>query len=243
MERALMGRVSGIQISSAPAVEMKYEAHDSETIDNYTSTIQTSIATEFDISLPYSVTSSAKPTLVDIRKYDVKSDYLYAGAPKLDNDAFLLAKVTGWEEYNLLPGEANIFFEGTFVGKSYIDPNSVKDTLSVSLGRDKRIIVKREKLKDLTSRSFIGSNKKESYAYEITVRNTKSESIKIVLEDQVPVSQDAQIEVNVSDNGGAKLNKNSGRLAWELELKPNETKKVNYKFEVKYPKDKQVSGL
>jgi uncharacterized protein (TIGR02231 family) len=241
--RALMGRVAGIQISSTPAAEMKYEAEDSETIDNYTTTIQTSLATEFDISLPYSVASSSKPTLVDIRKYDVKADYLYASAPKLDNDAFLLAKVTGWEEYNLLPGEANIFFEGTFVGKSYIDPTSVKDTLSVSLGRDKRIVVKREKLKDLTSRNFIGSTKKETYAYEVTVRNTKSESIKIVLEDQIPVSQNTQIEVNMLENVGAKFNKDSGKLSWEMELKPNETRKLTYKFEVKYPKDKQVSGL
>jgi uncharacterized protein (TIGR02231 family) len=181
--------------------------------------------------------------VVDIRKYDVKADYLYASAPKLDNDAFLLAKVTGWEEYNLLPGEANIFFEGTFVGKSYIDPTSVKDTLSVSLGRDKRIVVKREKLKDLTSRNFIGSTKKESYAYEVTVRNTKSESIKIVLEDQIPVSQNSQIEVNMLEYVGAKYNKDSGKLTWEMELKSNETRKLTYKFEVKYPKDKQVSGL
>ena len=248
IERALMGRVAGIQISQAPAPKVKFKkeesaTEDAETSDNYTSTIQTSIATEFDISLPYSVTSSSKPTLVDIRKYDVKADYLYASAPKLDNDAFLLTKITGWEEYNLLPGEANIFFEGTFVGKSYIDPNSVKDTLSVSLGRDKRIVVKREKLKDLTSRNFIGSNKKESYAYEISVRNTKTESIKMSLEDQIPVSQNSQIEITMVDNGGAKFNKDSGKLTWEFELKPNETRKLTYKFEVKYPKDKQVSGL
>ncbi len=233
----MKGRADGI------SVESEDKAKEALTFNDYVSTIQTSLATEFDISLPYSVASSAKPTLVDIRKYDVKADYLYASAPKLDNDAFLLAKVTGWEEYNLLPGEANIFFEGTFVGKSYIDPNNVKDTLSVSLGRDKRIVVKREKLKDLTSRNFIGSIKKESYAYEITVRNTKSESIRIVLEDQIPVSQNTQIEVTTIDLAGAKFNKDTGKLGWDLGLKPNETRKLVYKFEVKYPKDKQVSGM
>ncbi len=229
-------RVNIVAAEAAP-IELSFG------IDDYTSTIQTSIATEFDISLPYTVASSSKPTVVDIRKYDVKADYQYASAPKLDNDAFLLAKVMGWEEYNLLPGEANIFFEGTFVGKSYIDPTSVKDTLSVSLGRDKRIVVKREKLKELTSRNFMGSTKKETYAYEITVRNTKTELIKIVLEDQIPVSQNSQIEVNMLENVGAKLNKDSGKLSWEMELKPNETRKLTYKFEVKYPKEKQVSGL
>ncbi len=214
-----------------------------ESVADYVSTIQTTLNTEFDISLPYSVLSASKPTTVDIRNYEMKSDYTYSVAPKLDNDAFLLARATSWEEFNLLPGEANIFFEGTFVGKSFIDPNTIKDTLSVSLGRDKRIVVKREKLKDLTSRSFMGSNKKESYAYEISIRNTKGESIKVIVEDQIPVSQNTQIEVSTQDLGGAKFNKNTGKLVWELELKPSENRKVIYKFEVRYPKDRQINGL
>lgn len=214
-----------------------------ESVADYVSTIQTTLNTEFDISLPYSVLSASKPTTVDIRNYEMKSDYTYSVAPKLDNEAFLLARAIGWEEFNLLPGEANIFFEGTFVGKSFIDPNNIKDTLSISLGRDKRIVVKREKLKDLTSRNFIGSNKKESYAYEISIRNTKGESIKVIVEDQIPVSQNTQIEVSVQEIAGAKFNKNTGKLVWELELKPSETKKFTYKFEVKYPKDKQINGL
>ncbi|MCA4896084.1 MAG: DUF4139 domain-containing protein [Cytophagales bacterium] len=218
-------------------------APSAESVADYVSTIQTTLNTEFDISLPYSVMSASKPTTVDIRSYEMKSDYTYSVAPKLDNDAFLLARATGWEEFNLLPGEANIFFEGTFVGKSFIDPNNIKDTLSVSLGRDKRIVVKREKLKDLTSRSFIGSNKKESYAYEISIRNTKGESIRVIVEDQIPVSQNTQIEVSTQDLGGAKFNKNTGKLVWEMELKPSETRKVIYKFEVKYPKDRQINGL
>ena len=154
-----------------------------------------------------------------------------------------MARATGWEDFNLLPGEANIFFEGTFVGKSFIDPNNIKDTLEVSLGRDKRIVVKREKLKDLTSKNFIGSSRKESYVWEISVRNTKTDAVKIIIEDQVPVSQNTQIEVTTVELGGAKYNKDTGKLTWELELKSNETRKLVYKFEVKYPKDKQVSGL
>jgi uncharacterized protein (TIGR02231 family) len=235
-------------VARATNMDMKEEmasmaAPAAESVADYVSTIQTTLNTEFDISLPYSVLSASKPTTVDIHNYEMKSDYTYSVAPKLDNDAFLLARATGWEEFNLLPGEANIFFEGTFVGKSFIDPNNVKDTLSISLGRDKRIVVKREKLKDLTSRNFMGSTKKESYAYEISIRNTKAENIKVIVEDQIPVSQNTQIEVGVPDVGGAKFNKNSGKLAWELELKANETRKLVYKFEVKYPKDRQINGL
>jgi uncharacterized protein (TIGR02231 family) len=234
--------------AGAPSMEMaKMDAKLAEpvasSVADYVSTIQTSLNTEFDISLPYTVVSAAKATTVDIRNYEMKSDYVYSVAPKLDNDAFFLARATGWEEFSLLPGEANIFFEGTFVGKSFIDPNNIKDTLSISLGRDKRIVVKREKLKDLTSRNFVGSTKKESYSYEISVRNSKSESIKIVVEDQVPISQNTQIDVSLQNAGGAKYNKTNGKLVWELDLKANETRKLSYQFEVKYPKDKQVMGL
>ena len=214
-----------------------------QSTSDFVTTIQTSLNTEFEIGLPYTVSSASKPTLVDVRSYEMKADYEYSVAPKLDQDAFLLARATGWEEFNLLPGEANVFFEGTFVGKSYIDPNNIKDTLSVSLGRDKRIVVKREKLKDFTTRKMIGGNQRDSYAWEVSVRNTKSEVVKITVEDQVPVSQNSQIEVTVSDIGGARYNKDTGKLIWNMTLQPNETKKVVFKYEVKYPKDKQVSGL
>lgn len=243
---SLSAKASGMVSRSAPVManeDISMKDVDAKSVADYVTTIQTTLNTEFDISLPYSVSSASKPTLVDIRSYEMKSDYVYSVAPKLDADAFLIAKATGWEDFNLLPGEANVFFEGTFVGKSYIDPNNIKDTLSVSLGRDKRIVVKRDKLKDLTSRSFMGSTKKESYAWEISVRNTKTESIKIIVEDQVPVSQNTQIEVSVLETGGAKYNKATGKLEWEFEIKPNETKKMTYKYEVKYPKDKQISGL
>jgi uncharacterized protein (TIGR02231 family) len=237
-------------MAGAPAASLKAEMNAEEdfemkvaSVADYVTTIQTSLNTEFDIALPYTVASSVKPVVVDIRNYEMKADYIYSVAPKLDADAFLMARATGWEDFNLLPGEANIFFEGTFVGKSFIDPNNIKDTLEVSLGRDKRIVVKREKLKDLTSKNFIGTSRKESYVWEISVRNTKTDAVKIIIEDQVPVSQNTQIEVTTVELGGAKYNKDTGKLTWELELKPNETRKLVYKFEVKYPKDKQVSGL
>ena len=144
---------------------------------------------------------------------------------------------------NLLPGDANIFFEGTFVGKTFIDPNSIRDTLSVSMGRDKRIVVKREKVKGLSTRNVIGLNEKQTSAWEISIRNTKSDPVKIVVEDQIPVSNNNQIEVTMLEAGGAKQNTYTGKLTWELNLKASENKKLSYKYEVKYPKDRRVNGL
>lgn len=210
---------------------------------DFINVIQTSLNTEFDISLPYTVNSASKATTVDIGRHDLRASYRYAAAPKLDADAFLMAGATDWAELNLLPGEANVFFEGTFVGKTFIDPKSIKDTLYVSLGRDKRIVVKRQQVKDFNSHSIIGLNQRESHGFEIEVRNNKSEAITITVEDQIPVSMNSQIEVALLRSDGAKFAPEKGKLEWEVTLKPNETRKLVYQFEVKFPKDKSIAGL
>lgn len=226
--------------SDAPAAVQLEEA---ASLAELVTTVESAVNTSFMIPIPYTVPSSNQPTLVDIGRHDLLATYQYAVAPKLESDAFLMARVTGWEEFNLLPGQASVFFEGTFVGNSFIDPNSIRDTLSISLGRDKRIVVKREKVKDLTSRKFMGGNIREGRAFEISVRNSRQEPITIVVEDQVPISRNSLIEVTVTDVGGAAWNKETGKLTWTMTLQPSETKKVQFKYEVKYPKDKPISGL
>lgn len=238
-------KVMATPTASAPMMEMEI-AEDravAGSVADYVSTVETSLSTEFAISLPYTVLSASKPTLVDVATHSLKAEYIYSVAPKLDRDVFLMANITGWEEYSLLPGEANIFFEGTFVTKSIIDPNNIKDTLSISLGRDKRIVVDREKIKDYSSRKTIGSNQRDTYGYTITVRNNKAEPIRLIVEDQVPVSQNSQIEVSLLESSNASYDKQTGRLKWEMNLKPQESRKVDLKFEIKYPKDKNISGI
>ncbi len=226
----------------APSQAMELKA-DAGTIADYVTVQQTSVNTQFDISVPYTVISANRPTTVDIGRYDLKVNFQYAATPKLDPDAFLMAGATGWSDLNLLPGEANVFFEGTFVGKTFIDPQSIKDTLFLSMGRDKRIVLKREKVKDFNSRAVIGLNQKEAHGFEINVRNNQSQPVTITVEDQIPVSGNSEIEVSLLDSGGAKFTPANGKLVWEITLKPNENRRLVYQFEVKFPKDKLIAGL
>ncbi|MFM7195261.1 MAG: DUF4139 domain-containing protein [Bacteroidota bacterium] len=198
---------------------------------------------EFIIGIPQTIPSASKPVLADIRSTSVPSHFEYAVTPKLDKDAFLLARITGWEELNLLPGEASIFFEGTYVGKTMIDPKSLRDTLTVSMGRDSRIVVTREKLKDMSSRKLIGSSQRESQAWEIGIRNTKAEPIRIVVEDQFPVSQNSQIELVTTDAGGGKVDGPTGKITWTQDIAGGATKKLVFRYELKYPKDKKINGF
>lgn len=210
-------------------------------LSDYTQVVQTAINTEFEIGLPYTVTSASQPVTVDIQKYEVPAAYRYATVPKMDNDAFLLARITGWNQYNLLPGEAQVFFEGTYVGKTSIHPEEVNDTLTVSLGRDPRVVVKREQKKDFTLRKAIGSSIRETAAWEISLRNTRNEPITIMVEDQVPVSRNSQIEVTLNDGGGARYSPDTGKLVWEITLQPNAMRRLNFAYEIKYPKGRQIA--
>ncbi|MFH2095261.1 MAG: DUF4139 domain-containing protein, partial [Bacteroidota bacterium] len=196
---------------------------------------------EFKIDAPYDIPSDNKTYMVDIQKHTLNASFQYYAVPKLDKDAFLLARVSGWEEYNLLSGNVNLFFEGTYVGVSYIDSRSTKDTIDFSLGRDKNIVVTRIRLKEFSSKKTIGLNQKETIAWEINVRNKKKQDISIVIEDQFPISSNKDIEIEQLEKSDAKYDSDTGILKWEFQLKPAETKKMKLMYSVKYPKNQVVN--
>ena len=211
-----------------------------QTAANYTTVNTNATNFEFDISLPYTINSDGKTTIVEIQNYTLPATYEYYCAPKLDPYAYLLAKVTGWEDYNLLSGYINLYFEGTYVGKSYLNTKDTKDTLDVSLGRDENIVVERKKQKEYNTNQFIGANRKVSFAWEINVRNKKKTPITIVVEDQLPLSTDKQIEIEQGETSNAKYDETTGFLSWKLNMKSSETQSIKFSYSVKYPKDKNV---
>ncbi len=192
----------------------------------------------FDLDLPYDLPGNGKEQGVVLKEYQVPCAYQYYSVPRLDKDAYLLGEVADWEKLSLLPGEANIIVEGTYVGKSYIDPNSTQDHLNLTLGRDKRIAIRKEKVADYSSVKFLGANKKEIFTYEITVRNNKKEKVSLLLKDQYPISSNKDIEEELLDGGGATVNKDTGILMWNVELAAGESRKFRISYSVKYPKDK-----
>ncbi len=195
---------------------------------------------EFVIKVPYDVPSDNKQYTINIQESTLPATYQYYCAPKLDRDAFLLARITGWENLNLLPGDANLFFEGTYVGKSSINIRNTNDTLDLSLGRDKGIVVTRVKLKDYTSQKTIGSNIRETRTWEITVRNNKKQPVNLRVEDQLPVSMNKDIEIESQEYTGASFNKETGLVVWKFTSQPAEEKKLRLSFGIKYPKDKRI---
>ena len=210
-------------------------------LEDYVSVSDQELNVQFDIDLPYDVPTNGKEQTATLREFSVPAFYKYYSVPKLDKDGYLLAEVNDWEKLNLLPGEANIIFEGTYVGKSFIDPAATTDTLNLTLGRDKRVVIKKEKLADFSSTKFLGSNKLQKLTYEITVKNNKKDTVRMLLKDQYPLSTNKEIEVELVDDGGAEINRETGVLTWKLELAPGAIQKVRFAYSVKHPREKLVN--
>ncbi|HEY3403579.1 MAG TPA: DUF4139 domain-containing protein [Ohtaekwangia sp.] len=191
---------------------------------------------EFKLDEPFSIKSDGEVRATDMIEYDLDALYEYYCVPKLDDDAFLVAKILNWDEYNFLEGEANLFFEGKFIGKSVMDTRNTSDTLTLSLGRDANVLVTREKVKDLSSKQFMGSNQKSTFAYDIVVRNKKALPITIVIEDQIPVPNTKEIEVDKFDDSDGNYNEDTGIIKWRKEVASGKSETMKLKYAVRYPK-------
>jgi uncharacterized protein (TIGR02231 family) len=197
----------------------------------------------FDIDIPYDILSNGKAHSVALKEMKIPASFKYYAAPRVEKEAFLLAEIVDYSKYNLLKGEANIIFEGMYVGKTNINPSQTSDTLNLSMGRDKKISIKREKVADKSGTKFLSSKKEQTFTYDITIRNNKKEIAQLLLKDQYPLSPDKEIEIELVQSDGAKVNAETGILTWDLDLKPNETKKIRISYRVKYPKDKVIDNL
>lgn len=197
--------------------------------------------TVYDIEEAYTVLNDGKTYTADIASYEMKADYEYFAAPKIAAEAFLTARVTDWQDLNLLPGEANLFFEGTFLGKSFLDVASAGDTLDLSLGKDKGVVIKRTLLKEYSQKKFLGSNRTDSRQYEITVRNNKSLPIHITIEDQFPISTSKEIEVDNQVAKDSRLDETSQKITWLFTVESKKEEKRVLGYSVRYPKEKRVA--
>jgi uncharacterized protein (TIGR02231 family) len=225
------------------AMGVKRGKADKSSISNYTTINENQLNVSFDIDIPYDILSNGKAHSVALKEIKLPASYKYYAAPRVEKEAFLLAEIADYSKYNLLPGEANIIFEGMYVGKTMINPSQTSDTLNLSMGRDKKVAIKREKVVDKSGTKFLSSKKEQTFTYDITIRNNKKEAIVMLLKDQYPLSSEKEIEIELLQKDGAKTNLETGILTWDLELKPNETKKIRISYLVKYPKDKIIGNL
>jgi uncharacterized protein (TIGR02231 family) len=198
------------------------------------------LSTEFEIEKKYTIPSDSKPYLVEVADNELDATFSHKSVPKLDKDAFLLANIVGWEKLDLVPGPTNVYFADTYVGQSYINTRNVGDTLRLSFGRDNRILITRKQLEEFSDKKVIGNNRKDTYVYEIKLKNNRDIPVSIDLFDQIPISQDSDISVTTDELSSGLYNETTGKVVWEVNLQPGELKSFKIGFTIKYPKNKKI---
>lgn len=224
-------------------VQREVEDEEKTDVSDYLTLNEGQLNTTFEIDLPYDIPSDGKSYSVAIKEEKLNATYKHYSIPKLDKDAFLLAEISNWENLDLLPGDANIIMDNVYLGKSFVDPNTTMDTLNLSLGRDKRVVVKRTLVKEFSKTKVKGDTKTETFTFEITVKNNKSKDVAMLLKDQFPISNMKDVTVKLENDGDSEVNEELGTVNWKINLKPGESKKYRFSYSVTYPKDQKIANL
>ncbi len=231
-----------VQISSA---NMAYTS-DKEFVngmkleENMVTIAEGDMMVEYEIAQEQDIESDGQEHIISIQELSLPALYNYHSVPKLENAVFLLARITDWGKYNLLAGDATLFFDDMYVGKSYINPNVSADTLLISLGRDEKLNIKRVKINDLCVTKKFSNKKKETKAFETIVKNNKNTAVEMEVMDQYPVSKNSEIEVTLDEAEGAQITKENGKALWRIKLQPGESKKIRMVYTLKFPEEKMV---
>ena len=242
-----MDKLQEVQITSQALFNRGYayseDMDDEKNImgaDQFTTVVHRLISAEFKIDLPYSIKSNNEKHMVLIKSTNLDTKFKYYTVPKLDASVYLVAQMTKLDELQLVPGQANIFFDGSYIGETYIDPTTMDDTLNLSLGKDPSIVVKRTLLKKELKDRIIGDKRERTFAYSIEISNQKSSSIEIVIQDQLPITQNADINIESDNFAKGRFDERTGLLEWSFILKAKENKVIDYNFRVKHAKDKNL---
>ncbi len=244
MSNRKMPTMAPSRAGSVDDAQTRAQNEDKELYEEYIKVTENMIRTEYEIKLNYTITDDGKVNKVMINQKEIPMLLEFASVPKLCQDAFLMARVAGWEDLSIIPGNARLYFDGSYIGEMFLTSNTVNDTLSINLGRDKSIAMTRKKIKENNKEKFIGDEKVETRTIELVVRNTKNMPIEMEIQDQIPiVSGTNDIKVTLLKGDGAIHEESTGKLTWKLKMNARSSEKITFTYEVRYPKGKPVAGL
>jgi uncharacterized protein (TIGR02231 family) len=209
--------------------------------DQFTKVVQQLIAAEFKINLPYSIASNGQKHMVLVQKSELETNFKYYAVPKMDQSVYLVAEMLKVDELQLIPSKANIFFDGSYIGETYIDPTKMNDTLYLSLGKDPNISITRKLLSSRCKEKTIGDKIEKLQAYSIEIKNMKSSQIEVVIQDQIPITTNSDIVIDKINVGKGKLKERTGLIEWKVKLNPKDKKTFDFDYRIKFDKSKQIN--
>lgn len=197
---------------------------------------------DYSITERMSIAANGKDYAVRIQNYQLDLKLRYKVFPKFDQAAYLEGAIYNWDDLGLINGNMRLYLGGNYVSNSYLSTSFVSDSITFSLGKDDRIVVNRKPLKRNVDKKLIGSSKRYEQGYKIAIRNTLSRSIKVVVKDQVPVSQikEAKVKVERLLPSPSTIDDTNGYYTWSFNIPARKEQQIEVAYEVKAPKTVRV---
>ena len=195
----------------------------------------------FKIKKNYSIPSDEVPSVIEIDNFNIPAEFEYYSAPLLSENVFLTAKIKEWTKYDLLPGDASIYTEGSYAGTTYINPYQTDEELVISMGIDNNLVIERKQINNLKDKSLLGTTRIVDRNYEITLRNNKAIDADVKIYDRVPVSQNKEIKVEKANVDNADYKEDTGILFWKVNILSKGLIKKRLSYQIKYPKGKKIN--
>ncbi|MCP3385619.1 mucoidy inhibitor MuiA family protein [Bradyrhizobium sp. CCGUVB4N] len=181
-----------------------------------------------------------------IASMSVPADLAVRAAPVLDPTAFLEASFKQTDDATLLPGKVAIYRDGIFVGRGKLSASAKDDIVRLGFGADDKVKIERAVLKrnEGSAGLIVTTSKTDERAFKTTVRNGHDFPIHVAIEDQLPVSENEEIVVEMlpatTPPTAKDLRDRRGVLEWSFDAKPGEVKDINFAWRVRWPKDKSM---
>jgi len=224
-----------VQAEAAPTMALEETA---EPVESW-------MGVNFEIKKPWTILSDGAERRVPVDSRKLSAGFDYLTIPKLQEQVFLRAGFKNTTTYPLLNGKADLFIGQDFVGSLTMPLIPVNDELKLFFGEDPQIKVKRELVRrEKSGPGFLGKTERVSQVFRISLENLGTRPVEVELQDQIPVSQNARIEVkDVKLTPVPSGRDENGLLTWKLKLNPAQKQEVTIEFTVEYPKDSQVIGI
>jgi len=208
------------------------------------------ISVTYDLPGKLTLPSRSDQQLVSIASITAKADFALIATPLLTDFVYLQADLLNNSEMVLLPGQASIFRNGEFVGKSRLPQVTIGERFTAGFGIDSQVQVVRE-LEDKKTR-IQGGNRIDTYDYRIALSNYKNMPVELQLLDRLPYTDDASIKIELektepglsSDSEYLRTARKKGILRWDIKLAPNTVDRdvtvVKYSFTMEYDRNMQI---
>lgn len=179
-----------------------------------------------------------------IASINVPADLAVRAAPVMDPTAFLEASFKQADDAALLPGKVAIYRDGVFVGRGKISAPAKDDIVRLGFGADDKVRIERAVLKrnEGSAGLLVTTSKTDERAFKTTVRNGHDFPIRVAIEDQLPISENEDIVVEMLPSStpptASSIRDRRGVQEWSFDAKPGEIRDINFAWRIRWPKDK-----